>query len=111
MTNWYIRNNDQHLGPYSIEELKLVGIYNDDFVWKEGLEHWTKAETLAELKDMVVSLEHDWKSRPMFSDPEITYSTPKEIVKQSLIYRMVHSLRKTLSSFFKNREHHTSGIF
>lgn len=50
MKTWYIRNNDEHLGPYSFEELKVVGLYSDDYVWKEGLAKWTKANALAELK-------------------------------------------------------------
>ena len=58
MKNWYIRNNDEHLGPYSLEELKMVGLYSDDYVWKEGLPKWTRAETIPELKESLISVEN-----------------------------------------------------
>ena len=57
MKTWYIRNNDEHLGPYSIEELKLLGLYSDDYVWKEGLGKWTKASTLEELQQFLITVE------------------------------------------------------
>ena len=58
MKTWYIRNNDEHLGPYSCEELKVVGLYSDDYVWKEGMPKWTKANSLEELKDFLITVEH-----------------------------------------------------
>jgi len=58
MKTWYIRNNDEHLGPYSLEELRIVGLYSDDYVWKEGLPQWTKAEVITELKEHFISVEH-----------------------------------------------------
>lgn len=58
MKTWYIRNNDEHLGPYSFEELKVVGLYSDDYVWKDGMPKWTKASSLSELKDLLITVEH-----------------------------------------------------
>ena len=58
MKTWYIRNNDEHLGPYSLDELKLVGLYSDDYVWKEGLPKWTKANSVLELKELIITVEH-----------------------------------------------------
>lgn len=58
MKTWYIRNNDEHLGPYSIEELKLLGLYSDDYVWKDGLPAWTKACQVPELTELMITVEH-----------------------------------------------------
>lgn len=57
MKTWYIRNNDEHLGPYSIEELRLLGVYSDDYVWKEGLPKWIKAHTIPELKETLIHID------------------------------------------------------
>ena len=70
MKTWYIRNNDEHLGPYSFEELKVVGLYSDDYVWKEGMPKWTKANSLAELKDLLITVEHSLFASETSAAPE-----------------------------------------
>lgn len=57
MKTWYIRNNDEHLGPYSLDELRLLGLYSDDYVWQQGLPSWTKACQIPELTDVLIELE------------------------------------------------------
>lgn len=57
MKSWYIRNNDEHLGPYSLDELRLLGVYSDDYVWKEGLPKWIKAHTVPELKETLIHVD------------------------------------------------------
>lgn len=55
MKIYYIRHNEESLGPYSKEELRLVGVYHNDFVWKGGLGKWTQAWEFAELQDIIIS--------------------------------------------------------
>jgi len=61
MKIYYIRHNEESLGPYSKDELRLVGVYHNDFVWKGGLGKWTQAWELAELQDIVINPNKDFK--------------------------------------------------
>ena len=55
MKIYYIRHNEESLGPYSKDELRLVGVYHNDFVWKGGLGKWTQAKELTELQDILIT--------------------------------------------------------
>ena len=46
---YYLYGNDQK-GPVSIEQLKSIGIESNTLVWKEGLDRWTPAGKVEELK-------------------------------------------------------------
>lgn len=50
---FYIIENNQQLGPFSPEELKLKKINKNTLVWHEGLDNWTKAEHISLLKDSI----------------------------------------------------------
>jgi hypothetical protein len=52
MKNYFIRKNNENLGPFSLEELKVQGLKKDDFIWKDGLHDWQPAESLEEFKDI-----------------------------------------------------------
>ncbi len=104
MKTWYIRNNDEHLGPYSIEELRLLGVYSDDYVWKEGLPQWTKASTLEELQEMLITVEHSifpTDASPNSSDVRLNLheKTSKMGLKETLT-----NLGKNFFSVFKKRQ-------
>lgn len=47
---YYIIENNEQLGPFSIEELKQKEINNTTLVWKSGLVDWVVAGSLEELK-------------------------------------------------------------
>lgn len=50
---FYVAVNGQETGPFTFDELKAKGIKRDTLVWTEGLEHWTKAENVLILKEML----------------------------------------------------------
>ncbi|MGE5521388.1 MAG: DUF4339 domain-containing protein [Candidatus Dadabacteria bacterium] len=110
MKNWYIRNNDEHLGPYSLEELKLVGLYNDDFVWQEGLHQWTKAETVAELKNMVIFLDKSNRSGTPSIQQETNNKVKTKEVTTSWLKRCAAAFNKAISRFIKKPGEYTSSI-
>lgn len=56
MKIWFIRHNNESLGPYSIEELKNLSVTKDDYVWKEGLTDWMQAASVAELKQLFITV-------------------------------------------------------
>jgi len=53
---YYIAQGKEHLGPFSISELQEKKISPDTLIWYEGLEQWTKASEITELKSCIVSI-------------------------------------------------------
>lgn len=50
MEYYYIDENNQQVGPLTIEELKSENINKNSKVWKQGMQDWENAETIKELK-------------------------------------------------------------
>ena len=53
MKKYYIIKNDKKFGPYSIDELEKNIINSDTLVWFNGLDDWTKAGEITELKSLI----------------------------------------------------------
>jgi len=83
MKIYYIRHNEESLGPYSKDELRLVGVYQNDFVWKGGLGQWTQAKDLTELQDILITSHNGFES-----------GTVSE--KKSFTWRMQLNLKKSV---------------
>lgn len=49
MRTYYIHQNDQQGGPYSVDQLKEMQINPAVPVWTEGLKDWIKAREIPEL--------------------------------------------------------------
>src|SRR5688572_29054711 len=49
MKSYFIYTNDQQQGPFSVQDLKEMGINQGTPVWKEGFESWRKAGEIEEL--------------------------------------------------------------
>ena len=54
--DFFIIENDEQRGPFTLEQLSGMLIFADTPVWHEGLSDWTKASEIAELKDIVITL-------------------------------------------------------
>lgn len=52
MKKYYINNGEQNLGPFDLKDLKSKGIDRDTLVWFFGLEHWSRARSIPELKEL-----------------------------------------------------------
>ncbi|WP_086030256.1 DUF4339 domain-containing protein [Tenacibaculum holothuriorum] len=50
MKKYYIIENNEKKGPFSIEELREFEISFDTLIWTEGLNDWTEAKGIDELK-------------------------------------------------------------
>ena len=50
MKKYFIVENKEHQGPFSIEELREMGITADRLVWSEDMTDWTPASEIEELK-------------------------------------------------------------
>lgn len=51
---YYIAVNNQHQGPYTVEELKSMNIAPETYVWCEGMAEWTKASDVEEIRQIMV---------------------------------------------------------
>lgn len=56
MKKYYYSEEDKQIGPLTFEELKDKKISKETMVWYEGLDNWTKANELNELKDFFKSI-------------------------------------------------------
>jgi len=55
MTCYFIKDQDKELGPFTIKQLKAKSIKKDTPVWFAGLEEWTTASQVYELKELFVA--------------------------------------------------------
>jgi hypothetical protein len=55
MKHYYYSDNNQQLGPFTLEELKNKRLKKSTLVWTDGLQDWTSADKLDELKAFVIS--------------------------------------------------------
>lgn len=53
MKKFYIMNGQNQEGPFEIEQLKLLNIKKDTPVWFQGIENWTTAEKVDDLKSIL----------------------------------------------------------
>ena len=55
MTYYFIKDGDNELGPFTIKKLKSKSIKKETPVWFAGLQEWTKAGQVYELKELFVT--------------------------------------------------------
>lgn len=54
MTQYFLHDGNQELGPFGIEQLKSQNLKEETPIWHEGLEHWTTAGKLPEIKNLLI---------------------------------------------------------
>lgn len=54
MTYYFIKDGDIEYGPFTIKQLKTKSIQKSTPVWFAGLEEWTAANLVYELKELFV---------------------------------------------------------
>ena len=76
MTKYWIRENGQQSGPFSLEELQLrTFAKGDTFVWHKGLEGWMHIENVPELAHLI---EPEPEQKAEESEAEVS-ETPKDM--------------------------------
>ncbi|MBQ8656027.1 MAG: DUF4339 domain-containing protein [Prevotella sp.] len=48
--NYYIVENNQQSGPFTVEQLRTKGITKETYVWAEGMSNWQPAGNVSELQ-------------------------------------------------------------
>jgi uncharacterized RDD family membrane protein YckC len=59
---YYLIENDEKTGPFSIEELNKKTIYKETLIWTKGLDEWTEAKNIPMLKDIIDQTPPEYKS-------------------------------------------------
>jgi uncharacterized membrane protein YhaH (DUF805 family) len=72
MKKYFYSNDNQKNGPYSFEELKNENIKKETLIWFEGLDDWTKAEYVLEIKEILEL------SPPLIITSELKINTESE---------------------------------
>lgn len=76
-TVFYVFLDEEQQGPFSIEELSDMGITPETEVWAEGMDDWTDAANVPQLKDILVDYGGEEKYYEEFDESE-TYSSSVE---------------------------------
>jgi hypothetical protein len=53
MRKYFIHNGQSEIGPFDFEQLKTMQLKNETPVWFEGLQNWTTANNIDELKTII----------------------------------------------------------
>jgi hypothetical protein len=86
MKYYYYSEKDQQLGPFLKEDLKQKLIKKDTLVWTDGLAEWVTAESLEDLKDIIISLPPPLpKKNIQPKKPETVHISKKVDIKSSEI--------------------------
>ncbi|OAD42195.1 RDD family protein [Polaribacter atrinae] len=59
---YYLIENDEKTGPFTIEELNKKDIYKETLIWTKGLDEWTEAKNIPMLKDIIDQTPPKYKS-------------------------------------------------
>lgn len=52
MATFYIVENNQQAGPFTVEQLRAKGIAPETYVWSEGMSGWEQASNVGELQSL-----------------------------------------------------------
>ena len=55
MRKYFIHNGQSEIGPFDFEQLKTLQLKNETPIWYEGLQNWTTANNIEELKSILNS--------------------------------------------------------
>ena len=74
--NYFIVDNGQQAGPYTIDELVKRGLNSDTLVWAEGMTDWTPAWQVEELKSYLYAQQQAPTPPPVTPTPQPEYQQP-----------------------------------
>ena len=86
--NYYIVENNQQAGPFSIEQLRSKGITSDVYVWAEGMSGWEQAGNVKELQVLFqqvppVQPQYQAQPQPTYAQPQPQYQSQPQPQQQS----------------------------
>lgn len=75
MDYYYIIENNQQAGPFTLEQLRVKGITKDTLVWKEGMSVWTPAGIVDDLQSLFVK-QNNQGAQPQDNNANIVGALP-----------------------------------
>lgn len=81
--NYFIVENGQQAGPYSIDELLNHGLNSDTLVWAEGMSDWTPAWQVEELKAVIYDQQKSTATPPPITPTMQQTSTQQTSTQQT----------------------------
>jgi hypothetical protein len=93
MKKYFIHNGNDEQGPYSIDDLKSLGIYSNTMIWFEGIQTWTKAAYIPELKEIIIASPPPFEKAKKIMDKdyvdEIENKIPNNIGRRVFKYSLI----------------------
>lgn len=85
MKSYFIHDGNKRTGPFTFDDLKQKGIEASTFIWFDGLDKWTEAAKIQELKDIIIK-----SPPPLDKSPTIkqTLKRTKKIIDTDIIYEI-----------------------
>jgi hypothetical protein len=80
---YFFASGNEQRGPYTLAELSALGLRPDTLVWREGMSHWQRADTFAELTALLpeASLDSGQRDAPALAPhacvaaPQLAYAS------------------------------------
>jgi tetratricopeptide (TPR) repeat protein len=76
MRHYYYSDNEEQLGPFTLDELKEKRIKKSTLVWTDGLKDWTTADKVDELKEIVFSEPPPLPKKEINKDLNLVWNEP-----------------------------------
>lgn len=86
MKKYYLHDGSTQQGPFDIEDLKLKNISGQTSIWYQGLDNWTTAEKIDELKSIFTSVPPPFSAVP----PAFETSTPPTISNPTIAQQQTY---------------------
>ena len=83
---YFIERNGQKNGPFKLSELNAQKVFEDDMIWNNQIENWTKAKNLEELSDILIVTPPKTQTEVI----EDNISRDNEKIKEIVIFRTVN---------------------
>lgn len=115
MKIYYIYENDEQIGPLSIDELRDKKINANTPVWKEGFSDWRNAGSLDELKSLLNQIPPPFKTTPKIPKPVAPKTSTSEktgflIGRYFWIIGLIAVLAFAIFFYIKNKTPETEPI-
>jgi hypothetical protein len=82
MIQYFIHDGQAQKGPFSYEDLSKQGIGRKTMIWREGLEGWSEAEKLEELKDLLKATPPPFEKQGPFKE---TFEKAKKVADTDIV--------------------------
>ena len=99
MKKYFIHNGKEQDGPFSVDDLKQKGITHKTMIWFEGIQAWTEAQYIPELKEFATSGPPPFtKSNPI----KDTFDKTKKVLEKDIVNEIENKISDKIGKkFFK----------